>query len=92
AAPAAAWETPDDRGPAWQPVSIPPPTYVTKPAAPSPARTIDLSRPGFWAEGWREANDPGAVADDGHPVAEETSPAEAGSEHELQQQRRAANE
>lgn len=51
------------RGESWQPVRIPPPTYTTKPPAPSPARTIDLSRPGFWAEGWRIVARPSSVAD-----------------------------
>jgi len=32
----------------WTPAPVPLPTYVTKPAAPRPAPTIDLTNPGAW--------------------------------------------
>lgn len=51
--------------PGWEPVRIPPPTYATMPPAPSPARTIDLSRPGFWVDGWRVAAQASAYVDEG---------------------------
>lgn len=36
---------------AWEPVDIPKPTYLSKPAAPRTIRTIDLTQPGSWTSG-----------------------------------------
>jgi hypothetical protein len=34
----------------WEPVPVPPPTYVGKPKAPSrPPRVLDLTKPGEWS-------------------------------------------
>ncbi len=38
----------DAVGSQWRPTPVPLPTYVTKPKAPGPVRTIDLSKPGAW--------------------------------------------
>lgn len=34
----------------WTPVPVPLPTYVSKPVAPRPAGTVDLTRPGAWTD------------------------------------------
>jgi hypothetical protein len=36
---------------AWDPVEVPLPTYMSKPAAPRVVRTIDLTQPGSWTSG-----------------------------------------
>jgi hypothetical protein len=51
-APAAAERDPDS----WDPVSVPLPTYVSKPVAPRSVSTIDLDSTGVWSSG-RSASD-----------------------------------
>lgn len=77
----------------WQPVDVPLPTYVTKPAAPRTSRKIDLSRPGSWTSGRIE---PDRTFDlpSHHPgtQSEPQSPPATGSDGDAPEERRAVGE
>jgi hypothetical protein len=76
----------------WQPVPVPLPTYVTKPTAPRPPGTVDLSRPGAWTAAHLRASpalpapspeepfDQTAVPAQRDPVTDPTAPVAASDE------------
>jgi hypothetical protein len=53
---------------AWDPVSVPLPTYVSKPTVARTVRTIDLDSTGVWSSGHNEADS--ALARESAPAAE----------------------
>ena len=50
-------------GSAWSPVPVPVPTYVNAPVA--PRRVVDLTQPGRYSEGLRDAEERLGIVDSG---------------------------
>ncbi len=75
----------------WRPAPVVLPTYVTKPKAVRPTRTIDLTRPGAWSAGevggWEsggwDAEEPAGAGVD----TEDEDAEELGVGHELEHRR-----
>ncbi len=89
-------EAPAEDPNAWSPVSVPLPTYLTKPKATRPAaRKIDLGQPGAWTSG---RLDPASSiqlphrAPDERPAASSEPAATAEAEESIEQPRRAVGD